>query len=88
VSHAPYNGLLPGAVIALAQRALRRSGIRTGGAHLVRHTAATRLLRKGASLSEIGHVLRHRDLGTTAIYAKVDLASLGALVRPWPGATP
>lgn len=88
VSHAPYNELRPGAVIAVAQRALRGSGIPTGGAHLLRHTAATRLLRKGASLSEIGHVLRHRDLETTAIYAKVDLASLGALARPWPGETP
>jgi site-specific recombinase XerD len=87
VSHAPYNALLPGAVIALAERALRRSGIRTGGAHLLRHTAATLLLRMGASLTEIGHVLRHRDLGTTAIYAKVDLASLGAVARPWPGGT-
>ena len=54
-----------------------------GGAHLLRHTAATQMLRKGASLSEIAHVLRHRHVDTTAIYAKVDLASLQSVARPW-----
>jgi len=88
LSRAPYTGMLPGAVIAVAQRALRRSGVPAGGAHLLRHTAATQLLRRGASLSEIAHVLRHRHLDTTAIYAKVDLASLGELARPWPGGIP
>jgi site-specific recombinase XerD len=42
------------------------------------------MLRAGASLAEVGHVLRHRHLDTTAIYAKVDDASLRALARPWP----
>ena len=88
LSLAPYTGMLPGAVIAVARRALRRAGVLAGGAHLLRHTAATQLLRRGASLSEIAHVLRHRHLDTTAIYAKVDIASLGALARPWPGGTP
>jgi site-specific recombinase XerD len=63
---------------------LTRVGI-AGGAHLLRRTAATQLLRGGASLPEIAHVLRHRRIDTTVIYAKVDLASLRALVQPWPG---
>ena len=55
------------------------------GAHLLRHSLATDMLRKGASLDEIGEVLRHRSSDTTAIYAKVDLKSLRALALPWPG---
>jgi site-specific recombinase XerD len=43
------------------------------------------MLRQGASLSEIGELLRHRSLQTTAIYAKVDLVSLATLALPWPG---
>ena len=55
------------------------------GAHRLRHTAATEMLRGGASLSEIAQVLRHRHLDTTAIYAKVDRVSLRQLAQPWPG---
>jgi site-specific recombinase XerD len=55
------------------------------GAHLLRHSLATDMLCKGASLDEIGEVLRHRSPDTTAIYAKVDLKSLRALALPWPG---
>ncbi len=87
-SHAPHTQIRPGAVSHLAQTALRRAGVAAGGAHLLRHTAATQLLRRGASLPEIAHVLRHRHIDTTAIYAKVDLDSLGALVRPWPEVAP
>jgi site-specific recombinase XerD len=54
------------------------------GAHRLRHTAATEMLKAGASLAEIGQVLRHREEKTTAIYAKVDRASLRTLARPWP----
>jgi len=50
----------------------------------LRHTAATEMLRAGASLSEIGQVLRHRDIRTTAQYAKVDRAALRRIARPWP----
>lgn len=82
---APYPALTAGSVISLASRALRRTGIAAGGAHLLRHTAATQMLRGGASLPEIGHVLRHRHVDTTAIYAKVDYAALRALAQPWPG---
>lgn len=81
---APYDALTSAGVIAVARTALRAAGVATGGAHLLRHTAATQMLRNGASLSEIAHVLRHRHLATTAIYAKVDLASLRAVARPWP----
>jgi site-specific recombinase XerD len=84
---APYTPLSASGLIAAARSVLRRTGI-TGGAHLLRHTAATLMLRRGASLPEIGHVLRHRHLDTTAIYAKVDLAALRTVVQPWPGAAP
>lgn len=84
-SRAPHTGMRPGAIIAAARTALRRAGVLSGSAHLLRHTAATQLLRRGASLPEIAHLLRHRHIDTTAIYAKVDLASLGELARPWPG---
>jgi site-specific recombinase XerD len=87
-SRAPYAGMRPSAIVAVARRALRRAGVLAGSAHLLRHTAATQLLRHGASLPEIAHVLRHRRIDTTAIYAKVDLASLGALAQPWPGGAP
>jgi integrase len=55
-------------------------------AHRLRHTAATRMLRAGGSLEEIGQVLRHRQPLTTAFYAKVDRDALRELARPWPGA--
>lgn len=87
-SHAPHTRIRPGAVSHLAQTALRRAGIAAGGSHLLRHTAATELLRAGASLVEIAHVLRHSHVDTTAIYAKVDVASLASLARPWPEVTP
>jgi len=52
---------------------------------LLRHSLATRMLRGGASLTEIGKILRHQLPSTTALYAKVDLAALRALAQPWPG---
>ena len=55
------------------------------GAHLFRHSLATEMLRKNASLDEIGEVLRHKSPDTTAIYAKVDIAALRRLALPWPG---
>jgi integrase/recombinase XerD len=61
-----------------------RAGLARVGAHRLRHTAATEMLRAGASLPEIGQVLRHREQKTTAIYAKVDRKALRALARPWP----
>jgi site-specific recombinase XerD len=83
-NRAPYQGLTSSGVTGVVRRALRRAGIMFGGAHVLRHTAATQMLRRGASLSEIAHVLRHRHLDTTAIYAKVDYAALRTVVQPWP----
>jgi site-specific recombinase XerD len=75
------------AVGDLVRRALRRAGIVSArkGAHLFRHSVATQMLRRGASLAEIGELLRHRSPRTTAIYAKVDLAALRAVATEWPG---
>jgi len=56
----------------------------TVSAHRLRHTAATEMLHAGAGLAEIGQVLRHQSMLTTAIYAKVDRASLRELASPWP----
>jgi site-specific recombinase XerD len=85
---APIGGLHPVTAISkLVRRALAKAGVRSArtGAHLLRHSLATEMLRRGASLAEIGEVLRHRSLDTTAIYAKVDLAALRTLALPWPG---
>jgi site-specific recombinase XerD len=69
-------------------RAIERADIQlpSRGTHVLRHSLATRLLRDGATLDTIGAVLRHRDVNTTAIYAKVDVRLLGQLAQPWPGA--
>ncbi len=88
-SRAPHRGWLgPSAVSCIVSRALRRAGIDSPckGAHLLRHSLATRMLGNGASLGEIGQILRHRNVQTTTIYAKVDLAALQTLALPWPGA--
>lgn len=81
---APYDSVKSGAIIAIAQKALRAAGIPSGGAHRLRHTAATQMLRRGASLTEIAQVLRHRHVDTTAIYAKVDRDSLRSIAGAWP----
>ena len=65
--------------------ACRDAGCERIGAHRLRHTLATAMLRAGASLPEVGQVLRHRSQLATAIYAKVDHDRLRALARPWPG---
>ena len=64
--------------------ASKRAGLGEVTAHRLRHTAATELLRQGAPLHEIGQLLRHRSVLTTAIYAKVDRDRLRELARPWP----
>lgn len=78
------SGIAVGSIVA---HALRRAGIDTprSGAHQFRHALATQMLRRGASLVEIGELLRHRSPQTTTIYARVDLAALRALALPWPG---
>jgi site-specific recombinase XerD len=81
---APRQGLNRCTVAWVVRAACDRAGLPRVGAHRLRHTAATQMLRAGASLAEIGQVLRHREQKTTAIYAKVDHAALRALARPWP----
>ena len=71
-------------MISAVALACARAGVAPAGAHRLRHTAATELLRAGASLADVGQVLRHRGLATTAIYAKVDRVALRELARPWP----
>jgi len=82
--HAPAGPLRPSGVLSIVRAACQRAGLPRVGAHQLRHTAATGMLRGGASLAEIGQVLRHRDQRTTARYAKVDRATLRRLARPWP----
>lgn len=82
---APHRPLTPGGVTNVVVAAGRRAGLGQIAAHRLRHTAATEMLRAGATLPEIGQVLRHRSLLTTAIYAKVDREALRSLARPWPG---
>jgi integrase/recombinase XerD len=87
-SRAPAVGFRgPVAISSLVMHALRRAGIDAPhkGAHLFRHSLATGMLGRGASLAEIGELLRHRSPQTTTIYAKVDLGSLRPLALPWPG---
>jgi site-specific recombinase XerD len=82
---APVRPLTTGAVTCIVAAASRRARLPLVGPHKLRHTVASEMLRRGGSLAEIAQVLRHRSLATTAIYAKVDRASLRELVQPWPG---
>jgi site-specific recombinase XerD len=83
---APRRPIRADLVGDVVQRACRRAGVAHVGAHRLRHALASELLRQGASLLEISQVLRHRDLATTAIYAKIDLGRLRQVAQPWPGA--
>ena len=82
---APYHHLTPTRVSTIVADAARRADLGRVHAHRLRHTAAMQLLRTGASLPEIGQLLRHVRTGTTAIYAKVDRNGLRMIARPWPG---
>jgi site-specific recombinase XerD len=86
---APHRGFgHPSSVTTIVTRALARAGLTpvTRGAHLLRHSLATTMVRRGASLSEIGQVLRHRSPNSTEIYAKVDFKALRDVALPWPAA--
>lgn len=83
---APDGAMSPGSVVMVPRAASRRAGLPVVGAHRLRHTAATQMLRRGATLPEIAQALRHRSESTTALYAKLDRAALDLAVRPWPGA--
>ena len=83
---APLGPLDAGGVSAVAARAMRRAGVSAPsyGSHILRHTAATQMLRQGVPLDEVRTILRHRSLDMTATYAKVDLELLRAVTQPWP----
>lgn len=88
-TRAPLRGFAhPSSVSTIVARALAHAGLApaTRGAHLLRHSLATVMLRRGASLSEIGQVLRHRSANTTEIYAKLDFDALRDVAMPWPTA--
>jgi site-specific recombinase XerC len=81
----PGRPLSPGAIGHIVAGACRSAGLERIGAHRLRHTLATAMLRAGAPLSEVGQVLRHRSVRSTAIYAKIDEVALRPLAQPWPG---
>jgi site-specific recombinase XerD len=85
---APIHGLGAGQTIGtIVAAAISRAGVKTRyrGAHQFRHALATDMLRQGATLTEIGRLLRHQHPKTTGIYAKVDFDALRPLGLPWPG---
>jgi site-specific recombinase XerD len=88
-SMAPIRGLMPGsdAIGTIVRHALQRARVDAPhrGSHQFRHALAVRKLQRGASLTEIGEVLRHQSPQTTSIYARVDIGALRPLAQPWPG---
>jgi site-specific recombinase XerD len=88
-SSAPYRAFSGSRAISdVVRLAVKRAGITnppSHGAHLLRHSAATGMLRAGATLQAIGALLRHRSADTTAYYAKVDVPMLRRIAQPWPG---
>ena len=86
--HAPHRGFqTSGAINYLVSKAIDRAGLEPvhKGARLLRQSLATYMLHQGTPLAQIGEVLRHRDIESTALYAKVDIHALRALAPPWPG---
>ncbi len=84
---APYQPFKGGAsVSSVVKGVMKRAGVVSPakGAHVLRHTAATQMLRHGVPLDQIGLVLRHRGIDTTAYYAKADVDSLKSVSQPWP----
>jgi site-specific recombinase XerD len=83
---APFRGLPGSAVSQIVRRNMRRAGLTAPayGSHILRHTAATEMLRRGVSLYDIGSVLRHRSADMSAYYAKVDMELLKEVVQLWP----
>lgn len=86
-TRAPIRPLTPGAISAVASRALRKATVHLArsGAHAFRHTVASHLVQGGASFKEIADILGHARIETTAIYAKVDVDKLAEVALPWPG---
>ncbi|WP_330350943.1 tyrosine-type recombinase/integrase [Streptomyces sp. NBC_00582] len=82
---APRGPIRADLVGDVVERACLRAGSSKVGPHRLRHALAADMLRHGAGLTAIGQVLRHQDLATTALYAKVDFVALRAVAQPWPG---
>jgi len=85
---APRDGFAGASTVSTIVRcAVARAGLQppSRGAHLLRHSLATELVRRGAGLAEIGELLRHRNADTTMLYAKVDVGALREVAQPWPG---
>ena len=88
---APFRPFVRGdGISSVVRRAMKRAGVVSPakGAHALRHTAATEMLRQGVPLDRIALVLRHRGVDTTAYYAKADINSLKQIAQPWPEALP
>jgi site-specific recombinase XerD len=83
----PYRQLSGGVVTSVAQRGLKRAGVSPlrHGAHVFRHSAATQMVRRGATFKAVADVLGHACIETTAIYAKLDVDALARVSLPWPG---
>jgi integrase/recombinase XerD len=84
-SHPPARAMHPHTISGVVRYACARAQLPPVGSHRLRHALASELLRRGAALPEISQVLRHRNLTSTTIYAKVDRVTLQAVARPWPG---
>lgn len=84
---APSGPIRADLVNDVIERGCKRSGLAQFGPHRMRHALAGELLRQGVGLVTISQVLRHQDLATTAVYAKVDLSTLRRVAQPWPEAT-
>jgi integrase/recombinase XerD len=85
-ARAPWKRIRSGSTIAhIVEQAIRRAGVDAPsfGSHLLRHSAATAMLREGASFEGIGAIVRHRSIDTTAVYARVDERLLGQVAQPW-----
>jgi site-specific recombinase XerD len=86
-ARAPFEPIAPGTVSSTVRRACRRAGIAEVGAHRLRHTTACAMVSAHVPLQQVGQVLRHRSLQSTAIYARVNLDELRQLAVPWPGSS-
>jgi integrase len=86
-ARAPYRVLTASAITGVAQRALRRADVplTRRGAHAFRHTVASQLVQHGVSMKVVADILGHAELETTAIDAKLNVATLLTVALPWPG---
>jgi integrase/recombinase XerD len=84
----PHRPLGDTSVRGICQRAIDELGVKSPskGAHLFRHSAATALIRHGATLDDVGRLLRHASRESTAVYAKVAVGALSRIAQPWPEA--